>query len=305
MKLTKEQEALAFQLIRKGDADSEHHLKMFVYCNQPLVSWVARDYRNKGLTWEALISAGNMGLLQAVKVFDPSRGNKFSTCAEPWIKGAITEAFKATNKQKRGDRAIMQTENGVPLVFEDDPNEVIADEPTTKNTEKAESLHPELQDDLTLADHMDLQEAVAQEAECDIDREAGEKGYSAHEARSEGVGSSAGCAEWDNLRGEDPSSDPKPAGGLSINFAADQSTGAMSVDADMIPALEQAIKKLEARQAQVFAMHRGLCGYKQHTLAEIGAQFGFSAQRAQAIFKSTFTQLRNDPTLEMLFELTN
>jgi RNA polymerase sigma factor (sigma-70 family) len=304
--LTREQEAMAYHLIKSGGPDGERAKEQFVFFNQKLVGSVARRYRDKGLTWEELLSAGNVGLLQAVNRFDPSLGYKFSTFAVPWIEGEIKQLFKTTHKRKMGDRAVMQTENGVPLEFSTDTQSEEVEEldrgvvnPPSEEGEEIDLAHPELQDDSTLADHVDLQEAVALDME-----EEGGIGLNPAEARSEGIGSSAGCAEWDNLRGEDPSSDPKPAGGVAINFAADQSTGVMGVDADLIPALEQAIQRLEPRQAQVFAMHLGLLGHNQHTVAEIGAQFGFTTQRAQAIFKSAFAQLRNDPTLQLLFEQT-
>ncbi len=45
--LTQEQETVAFILIRQGD---EHAKEQFVYFNLPLVGFVARRYRDKGLS---------------------------------------------------------------------------------------------------------------------------------------------------------------------------------------------------------------------------------------------------------------
>ncbi len=98
--LTQEQEAVAFRLIEKGDEASR---ALFVQLNQPLVGEIASRYQEKGLTWEELLSAGNVGLLKAVEKFDYKRGFKFSTCAVPWIKGAITAVFKANKAQRKSE----------------------------------------------------------------------------------------------------------------------------------------------------------------------------------------------------------
>ena len=41
------------------------------------------------------------GLKKAIDKFDPSRGYRFSTCAFPWIRGEITDAFKNSFAAKR------------------------------------------------------------------------------------------------------------------------------------------------------------------------------------------------------------
>ena len=56
-----------------------------------LVSKIAMGYRGYGLPLGELISEGNVGLMQAVKRFDPERGFRFSTYAMWWIRAAIQE----------------------------------------------------------------------------------------------------------------------------------------------------------------------------------------------------------------------
>jgi RNA polymerase sigma-32 factor len=61
----------------------ESHLK--------LVAKIAMSFRNYGLPVTDLVSEGNLGLMQAVKKFDPERGCRLSTYAMWWIKAAIQE----------------------------------------------------------------------------------------------------------------------------------------------------------------------------------------------------------------------
>ena len=57
--------------------------------NMPLVAAIARRYQNCGLLQEDMIQLGSIGLLQALRRFDPDRGLCFSTYAVPLIAGEI------------------------------------------------------------------------------------------------------------------------------------------------------------------------------------------------------------------------
>lgn len=62
--------------------------------NLGLVHLCANRFRGKGIDYEELYSAGCIGLLKAVKVFNPDRGVKFSTYAVPVILGEIKRLFR-------------------------------------------------------------------------------------------------------------------------------------------------------------------------------------------------------------------
>ena len=62
--------------------------------NLGLVHLCANRFRGRGIEYEELYSAGCIGLLKAVKVFDPQRGVKFSTYAVPVILGEIKRLFR-------------------------------------------------------------------------------------------------------------------------------------------------------------------------------------------------------------------
>ena len=87
--LEKEQEQeLAIRWTEKGDVDAAHQM---VTSHLRLVAKIAMGYRGYGLPVADLISEGNIGLMKAVKKFDPDRGFRLSTYAMWWIKAAITE----------------------------------------------------------------------------------------------------------------------------------------------------------------------------------------------------------------------
>ena len=87
--LEKEEEfMLAKRLVAHDDTDAAHKL---VTSHLRLVAKIAMGYRFYGLPVADLISEGNVGLMRAVKKFDPDRGFRLATYAMWWIKAAINE----------------------------------------------------------------------------------------------------------------------------------------------------------------------------------------------------------------------
>jgi RNA polymerase sigma-32 factor len=87
--LTHEEEsALAERLHHDGDIDAAHKL---VVSHLRLVVKIAAGFRNYGLPMIELISEGNIGLMQAVKKFDNTKGFRLSTYAMWWIKASMQE----------------------------------------------------------------------------------------------------------------------------------------------------------------------------------------------------------------------
>ncbi|MBQ9893919.1 MAG: sigma-70 family RNA polymerase sigma factor [Ruminococcus sp.] len=62
--------------------------------NLGLVHLCANKFRNRGIEYEELYSAGCMGLVKAVKAYDAEHGTKFSTYAVPVILGEIKRLFR-------------------------------------------------------------------------------------------------------------------------------------------------------------------------------------------------------------------
>ena len=88
--LTPDEEQELARRVQKGDADAERRL---TEANLRLVVRVARRYLNRGLSLLDLIEEGNLGLLHAVKKFQPGRGTRFSTYAVWWIRQALSRAL--------------------------------------------------------------------------------------------------------------------------------------------------------------------------------------------------------------------
>jgi RNA polymerase sigma-32 factor len=87
--LTAEEEfMLAKSWREKDDLESAHKL---VTSHLRLVAKIAMGYRGYGLPVGELISEGNVGMMQAVKRFDPDRGFRLATYAMWWIRAAIQE----------------------------------------------------------------------------------------------------------------------------------------------------------------------------------------------------------------------
>ena len=72
----------------RGDVDAAHQL---VTSHLRLVAKIAMGYRGYGLPVADLISEGNLGMMHAVKKFEPEKGFRLATYAMWWIKAAIQE----------------------------------------------------------------------------------------------------------------------------------------------------------------------------------------------------------------------
>ena len=88
--LTPAEERDLAQRCARGD---EEAIVMMVNSNLRLVLKIAREYDGKGVPMMDLIQEGNIGLLIAVRRYDPSRENRFSTYAYDWIRQRITRCI--------------------------------------------------------------------------------------------------------------------------------------------------------------------------------------------------------------------
>jgi RNA polymerase sigma-32 factor len=83
-----EEYMLARSFKEHGDVQAAHKM---VTSHLRLVAKIAMGYRGYGLPLNEIISEGNVGLMQAVKRFDPERGFRLATYAMWWIRASIQE----------------------------------------------------------------------------------------------------------------------------------------------------------------------------------------------------------------------
>ena len=83
-----EEKALAERFFNDGDLDAARQL---VLCHLRFVAHLARSYQGYGLPHADLIQEGNVGLMKAVKRFDPSVGVRLISFAVHWIKAEMHE----------------------------------------------------------------------------------------------------------------------------------------------------------------------------------------------------------------------
>lgn len=127
--LSADEEVHFARRIQKGDESARNRM---IESNLRLVVKFARRYQNRGLPLLDLIEEGNLGLIHAVKKFDPERGFRFSTYATWWIRQQIERAImnqartvrlpihviKDINSCLRAARALQQENDRAPSAAE-------------------------------------------------------------------------------------------------------------------------------------------------------------------------------------------
>jgi len=106
--LAKDQEFMLAKSWREHeDTDAAHQL---VTSHLRLVAKIAMGYRGYGLPIGEVISEGNVGLMQAVKKFEPDRGFRLATYAMWWIRASIQEyILRSWSLVKMGTTAAQKT----------------------------------------------------------------------------------------------------------------------------------------------------------------------------------------------------
>ena len=85
-----QEQELARRIMEEYDPEARDTM---VRCNLRLVVTIAKDFRGRGMSMADLIEEGNLGLIRAVDLFDPSHGVRFSSYASWWIKQSIKKSL--------------------------------------------------------------------------------------------------------------------------------------------------------------------------------------------------------------------
>ena len=96
--LTAEEERSLARKIKRGDTKARRKM---IQSNLRLVINIGKRYSKLGVPMMDLIEEGNLGLIKAVKKFNPYKGYRFSTYAAWWIKQYITRAIANQGKTIR------------------------------------------------------------------------------------------------------------------------------------------------------------------------------------------------------------
>lgn len=106
-----EERELAYQMRSEDPEIAQAAREKLINSNLRLVVAVAKNYNNSHMETLDLIAEGNLGLINAVEKYNPDLGYRFSTCATPWIRQAITKAITDCGKTIRIPAHIYQMLN--------------------------------------------------------------------------------------------------------------------------------------------------------------------------------------------------
>ena len=235
-----------------GDRDAAHQL---VTSHLRLVAKIAMGYRGYGLPISEVISEGNVGLMQAVKRFEPEKGFRLATYAMWWIKASIQEyILRSWSLVKMGTTASQKK-----LFF---------------NLRKAKSKISALEDgDLrddqvtTIATRL----GVAKQDVIDMNRRLGGDASLNAPLREEGEG------EWQDWLVDDAPSQ--------------ESVLADREEADVrLTALKSALRVLNPRERRIFEARR--LAEDPVTLEELSTEFGVSRERVRQIEVRAFEKVQ-------------
>jgi len=236
-----------------GDRDAAHKL---VTSHLRLVAKIAMGYRGYGLPIGEVVSEGNVGLMQAVKRFEPDKGFRLATYAMWWIRASIQEyILRSWSLVKMGTTA-----NQKKLFF---------------NLRKAKSQISALEEgDLrpeqvkTIAHRL----GVTEQDVVDMNRRmSGDASLNAP-IRQEGEG-----GEWQDWLVDDTSNQEQ------ILADQEESTNRLS-------ALRNALGVLNERERRIFEARR--LNEDPVTLEELSSEFGISRERVRQIEVRAFEKVQ-------------
>jgi len=247
-----EEYMLAKRWREHNDREAAHKL---VTSHLRLVAKIAMGYRGYGLPIGEVISEGNVGLMQAVKRFEPDKGFKLATYAMWWIRASIQEyILRSWSLVKMGTTASQKK-----LFF---------------NLRKAKSRisaldEGDLRDDQV--ESISKRLGVAKQDVIDMNRRLGGDASLNAPLREEGEG------EWqDWLVDESPDQE---------SLLADREESSARLDA-----LRAALSVLNPRERRIFEARR--LAEEPITLEELSAEFGVSRERVRQIEVRAFEKVQ-------------
>ena len=237
-----------------GDREAAHRL---VTSHLRLVAKIAMGYRGYGMPISEMISEGNVGLMQAVKRFEPERGFRLATYAIWWIKAAIQEyILRSWSLVKMGTTA-----NQKKLFF---------------NLRKAKREISALEEGDLHPDHVKLiahRLGVGEQEVVEMNRRLGGDASLNAPIREEGE-----SVEWQDWLTDESTSQEE-------NLAASEEAK------NRHAALIESLSALNARERRIFELRR--LAEEPVTLEELAKEFGVSRERVRQIEVRAFEKVQN------------
>jgi RNA polymerase sigma-32 factor len=247
-----EEYMLAKRWREHGDREAAHKL---VTSHLRLVAKIAMGYRGYGLPISEVVSEGNVGLMQAVKRFEPEKGFRLATYAMWWIKAAIQEyILRSWSLVKMGTTA-----NQKKLFF---------------NLRKAKGRISALDEGDLRPDqvkHIATQLGVTEQDVIDMNRRLGGDASLNAPLREEGEG------EWQDWLVDDSASQE--------NVLAAEEEGQ-----NRLQALRSALSVLNPRERRIFEARR--LSDDPITLEDLSTEFGVSRERVRQIEVRAFEKVQ-------------
>jgi RNA polymerase sigma-32 factor len=235
-----------------GDREAAHKL---VTSHLRLVAKIAMEYRGYGLPISEVVSEGNVGLMQAVKRFEPDKGFRLATYAMWWIKAAIQEyILRSWSLVKMGTTA-----NQKKLFF---------------NLRKAKGRISALEEgDLRpeQVKQIATQLGVTEQDVVDMNRRLGGDASLNAPLREEGEG------EWQDWLVDDSASQE------SVLAAEEEGQ-------NRLQALRNALTVLNPRERRIFEARR--LSDEPMTLEDLSTEFGVSRERVRQIEVRAFEKVQ-------------
>ena len=276
--LTPEEEKELAKRAKEGD---EEALKKLVESNLRFVVSVAKQYIGYGLPFSELIAAGNLGLLEAAKRFDPDRGVKFISYAVWWIRQAIMQALSQQTGAVRIPLKQSHLISRIGTIYAELLKE-LEREPTPEEIARKLSM-----------------EMIAKELEKELGREPTEEEV---EKKFKGEGYRIPPEEVEKYLQvcRIPLSLDAPVGDNEDTFFIDflSKHGTAEVEESVLKeVLEKEIAnllaKLPEKERKVIELRFGLGGNEPKTLREIGDILGVSRERVRQLETRALRKLRS------------
>ncbi len=258
---------------------NEEANQSIIRANLRLVVSIAKRYMGRGISFLDLIQEGNLGLLKAVKKFDPSRGYKFSTYATWWIRQSISRhiaeqartiripvhMFESISRMIRIQRSLVQK---------------LGRDPTLEEVAlESGFMDDDIVQEILLAKSAD--QSISQNAQTQWE-DATSKVRNILKTAEEPISLELPVGDEDNSTLGD--------------FIEDQeATAPMDAAAKEIlrDQIRDSLSALSERERQVLELRFGLIDGKDHTLEEVSQYFDVTRERIRQIEAKALRKLRH------------